>query len=216
MTNVPFLGLQPISLSVATTEEGAMSFTANETRLMTLTGTQTPDAALAQVEGLKAENSRLTSENETTKAALKVAQDAQDNLRALAVINKAIGENKPVAGLVEGYDKESPQSPNAALTVLTAKFGSVANAEAAFAALPALPGEVKGHGDPPPDEQPDDSDDDGIPDKALTVKAARKHFCAAINVTPEQYEKHRRAFPSLSERDLLEREGYTLVPSGKE
>lgn len=195
-----------------------MSFTANETRLMTLTGTQTPDAALAHLEGLKAENARLTSENETNSAALKVAQDAQANLRALAVINKAIGENKPIAGLVKGYDIKSPQSPNVALAVLTASFGSVDNAEVAFAALPALPGQEKGHGDPDPNTQTDDSDKetDGIPDKALTVPAARKHYCTALNATPEQYSRNLRAFANLTERDLLVREGYTLVPEGKE
>lgn len=196
-----------------------MTFTQNEQRLMALTGTQTPEAALAKWDEVTQSNrdlqqqvQTLTSSNESLKQRVTLAEKARDNHNAKALIDRAIAQNKPVAGMVEGYDAEPTQDNQfPALTALS-KIGGLAGAEHVFATIAPLPKSATGvdHTEQPP--QDGDSDEiDGIPQKALTVAQAREHWLAKNGIAREAYDKQRRYFSNVSEDDFLRREGYILA-----
>lgn len=228
MTNVPFLGLQPFSLSNPAAQEGSM-LTASEQKLMVLTGASTPETACVAVETLQgetrtlaAENVKLKADNVTQKGQLELVQKGLDNQKALSVINKAITDNKPVAGMVKGFD-EDPTSANPfpALSVL-ASMGGLTGAEYVFRAIAPLPKSAKGvDHNVIPNEDPahkgevqEDEEVNGIPVKALTAVQATQHIAKSMDVTPEKFLASRRGL-KMALNTFLVGEGYTLVDADK-
>lgn len=217
MTNVSFLGLDPISLSTPAAQENTMTLTASEQKLMVLTGATTPETACAHVETTMSENVTLKAENEALRKESNILKDGLENQKALALINKAIGENKPVSGMVEGYDATpTTDNPNPALKAITV-LGGVAGAVHVFGTLTPMASKTKGVDIKPTDDQNDEGSDpkddeiDGIPQSDLTLVQARKHYCDRNDIPMAAYMSQGKFFAGTQEAKALLRDGYHLV-----
>jgi hypothetical protein len=225
VTNTSFLGLKPISLSTPAAQESSMTQTATEQKLMILTGANTPETACAQVENMKGEYDTLKADNERLRKEVNILNDGLDNQKALSLINKAISENKPVSGMVKGFDAEATEAvPHPALSAVK-KLGGIAGAIHVFSTLTPLASRAKGadskvSDDPAGDSMVGDDDEiDGIPQHDLTLEQARKHYCEKHDIPVETYKRQMKFF-SIPENKVLVGEGYKLTeqdrPKGKE
>jgi len=225
VTNVSFLGLDPISLSTPAAQEETMALTASEQKLMVLTGANTPETACAQVETIKGENDTLKTDNERLRKENNLLNDGLDDQKALSLINKAISENKPVSGMVKGFDAKATEAvPHPALSAVKV-LGGLAGASHVFSTMTPMAskanGEDGGSSEDQTGEGTGDAGDeiDGIPQHDLTLEQARKHYCEKNDIPLDSYKSQMKFF-STPENQVLIGEGYKLTeqdrPKAKE